>query len=428
MPAPSNPSSDRSSTHSIDRDSSHRLSHGADVSTGVDQTIESHYPCHGVHASLPRGKASGQLTINRNQLLLRVADQTVRLNIDGLQLSLGGASDRLVFFSHPAQPDWRFYTSERSVLKDPNLKQQPQLQAIMARARRKRGGHWLLLAAVVLVCLAAPLAVLVNMDVASRILAERVPLEWEQKLGKLSFDQYRLQAEIMAEEESELLLQPLVTPLLEVLPNKRFDYRFYINNSSELNAFALPGGVVVINAGLILAADSAEEVLGVVGHEISHVRQRHGIRNLISSAGSYLLISALLGDVSGITALLVDAAPLLINQGYSRQFESEADNRGFDMLVAASIDPAGLARFFEKLIAKERQMLEQVEDEQSREWLQAGLGFLSSHPATQDRIGDLNSRLVQTGGDYRDLSEAFTQLRQRVSVFVAEPEGSTAKN
>ncbi len=424
MPAPSNSSSDRSSTHSIDRDSSH---HSAGISAGSDHPEQQQYPCHGVHASLPRGKASGQLTISRGQLLFRLAGESIRLSLEGLQLSFGGASDRLVFFSHPAQPDWRFYTSERSVLKDPNLMQQPQLQAIMAKARRKRGGHWLLLAAVVLVCLAAPLAILVNMDVASRILAERVPLEWEQKLGKLSFDQYRLQAEIMAAEESELLLQPLVTPLLEVLPNKRFDYRFYINNSSELNAFALPGGVVVINAGLILAADSAEEVLGVVGHEISHVRQRHGIRNLISSAGSYLLISALLGDVSGMTALLVDAAPLLINQGYSRQFESEADNRGFDMLVAASIDPAGLARFFEKLIAKEREMLEQVEDQQSREWLQAGLGFLSSHPATEDRIDVLNGRLTQARGDYLDLSESFGQLRRRVSTFVTEGEDNPAQ-
>jgi len=119
-------------------------------------------------------------------------------------------------------------------------------------------------------------------------------------------------------------------------------------------------------------------------------------------------------------AVVVDAAPLLINQGYSRQFESEADDLGFDMLVAADIDPKGLAQFFQKLMVKETQLLAKIEDEDQRSVIEAGLGFLSSHPATQTRINNLQERAAGIDADFIDFSVAFSQLQNAVSEFVIE--------
>jgi predicted Zn-dependent protease len=381
---------------------------------------ETIYPCHGVHHSLTKGRASGELTITEAQLSFTVNKQRIMLHFDQLELSLGGAGDRLVFFSHPLQPDWRFYTSDRSVLKDPLLKKYTHLSTTMTRARKKLAYGWAVLALVAVICIVIPAALLMNMDVASKLIAEQVPLEWENELGEISYKQYTLQADIMEKDRAKPLLEPLIDPLLAALPDKRYDYHFYISNNPALNAFALPGGYVVINSGLILAAESAEEVLGVVAHEITHVRERHGIRNVISSAGTYLVISAILGDASGLLGMITDAAPLFITQGYSRKFESEADKLGFNMLVTANINPQGLALFFEKLIAQEKEMLDIVEDKDSRKWLETGMGFLSSHPGTQARVDALNERAKQVNNHYLDLNPEFARLQSAVAEFVTE--------
>ncbi|MFT5879777.1 MAG: Zn-dependent protease with chaperone function [Moritella sp.] len=381
---------------------------------------EYQYPCHGIHPSLPNGRASGQLTVCETHLTFLVKGEKIKFSFDRLEITQGGASDRLIFFNHPANSEWRFYCSDRSVLKNPILKRHAHLSPVMSRAINKRRFNWLVLAAVLLLCVLVPVGLLGNLDMASKLVAKQVPTEWEDKLGTTSFDQYSLQYQIMDKTEAKPLLTPLVQPLLAALPDKRYDYKFYISDDPQLNAFALPGGIVVINSGLILAADSAEELLGVLGHEITHVREQHGIRNLISSAGSYLIISAMLGDVSGLMAVVVDSAPLLINQGYSRQFESEADELGFEMLVAADIDPKGLAQFFQKLLVKEALMLEKIEDEDQRGLIEAGLGFLSSHPATQTRINNLQERAAGIDADFINFSVEFSQLQDAVSEFVVE--------
>ncbi len=378
------------------------------------------YPCHGIHPSLPNGRASGQLIICETHLMFCVKGKCIQLSFEGLEITQGGASDRLIFFNHPANSEWRFYCSDRSVLKNPILKHYTHLNTAMSKARNKRRLNWLVLVTVLMLCVMVPLGMLGNMDIASKYLAKEVPKEWEEKLGESSFDQYSLQYDIMDRAQAKQLLTPLVQPLLTALPDKRYDYKFYINDDPQLNAFALPGGIVVINSGLILAADSAEEVLGVLSHEIIHVREQHGIRNLISSAGSYLIVSAILGDASGLMAIVVDSAPLLINQGYSRQFETEADELGFDMLVAANIDPKGLALFFQKLREKEAQLLANIEDEDHRSVVEAGLGFLSSHPATQERIDNLQERAAEIDADFLELGSEFRQLQDAVSEFVAE--------
>ncbi len=384
------------------------------------------YPCHGVHSTLPKGKASGRMQVGPSHLIFSIAEQCIELSLHELSMEQGGASDRLVFFSHPSRPDWRFYTSDKSILKDPHLKQYPQLAGVMRGARSKRLFNWSLLLTVLLICVAVPIAAMMNLHRASAVIAEQVPVEWEQQLGESSFAQYRISAELMDDDESAQLLEPLVAPLIGVLPERRFDYRFYVVSNSDMNAFALPGGIVVINSGLILATDDAAELLGVIGHEITHVRERHGIRNVISRAGIYMAVSALFGDVSGVLALVADAAPLLISQGYSRDFESQADQISHELLVKAQIDPSGLARFFSKMQAKEQEKLAKLGDEQAQQWVKTGMSFLSSHPGTQERIDTLNNYAPTDVVAYRDLSQPFAELKARVEAFVLMTESAQA--
>ncbi|MFT6985650.1 MAG: Zn-dependent protease with chaperone function [Psychromonas sp.] len=386
-----------------------------------ENRLEYQYPCHGIHSSLANGRASGLLIISKTGLSFVIKGEQIHFDFDGLVISQGGASDRLIFFKHLCNRQWSFYCSDRSVLKNPILKQYPHLQRVMTRSRNKRQFNWLILATVLLLCVLVPVAILGSMDLFSKTIAKQIPLEWEEQLGRSSFEQYSLQSELMNKVQAEQLLDPLIQPLLAALPDKRYQYSFYISDDPQLNAFALPGGIVVINSGLILAADSANELLAVVGHEIIHVRAQHGIRNLISSAGTYLILSALLGDVSGLMGVVVDSAPLLINQGYSRQFESEADQLSFDNLLAANIDPKGLATFFEKLLIKEKNRLDKIEDEAQRDLIETGLIFLSSHPATEQRIDSLKARAAHIDADFIELTIEFRQLQAAVTEFIVKP-------
>ena len=137
--------------------------------------------------------------------------------------------------------------------------------------------------------------------------------------------------------------------LVAGIGDDRYPLKFHIVEDASLNAFAMPGGNVVLHTGLLLAADSPEEVAGVLAHEIAHVTRRHGIRNIVSSAGLYLVMQMLVGDVSGAVAILTDNSALLLDRKFSRDFEREADEAGWDYLIRSDIEPSGMIRFFERV-------------------------------------------------------------------------------
>ncbi len=374
------------------------------------------YPVHGFHQDLPKGKASGQVVITESVAHADIAGKAISLPLDDLQLTLGGASDRLIFLMHPSVPSWRLYTSDRSLLSDPNLRDHPTLGPIVQKARRVRHKGWGLIAAVVLLLMAIPVLMVTRMDWLSHRVAEQIPEAWEDQLADSALAQYKLSHQMLEDSTAKPLLQPLTGPLIEALQSRQYDYAFYISDDTSTNAFALPGGTVVIHTGLILRADSAEELLGVLAHEISHVTEQHGLRNVISTAGLYLVVSAVLGDASGLMATLASAAPFLLSQSYSREYERDADKKGHAFLTRDRIHPSGLATFFEKLMADENKRLASIEDENTREAVKEAMGFLSTHPASEERIQYLKA-LPIADQDYRNLEAEFIALQTAVKQF-----------
>ncbi len=158
-----------------------------------------------------------------------------------------------------------------------------------------------------------------------------------------------------------------------------FEYRVRVVRSEEVNAFALPGGQIVVLTGLIEQADRPEQVAGVLAHEISHVTLRHGIRNVAHDAGIYVAASILLGDASGWAELAAQMAVLAQHNDYSREQESAADAEGVRMLLAAGIDPSGLSEFFEHL------------QSQPGSELTGAMNWLSTHPDHASRIAHVEA-------------------------------------
>ena len=383
-------------------------------------TDSNQYSGHAFNEKLHEGKLSGLITISAVGINFLAGAKSVTLPLDGASFKLGGASDRLVFISHSLFPDWNIYTSDRSILNNPLLRDNSSILSQLNKAKRKRIFNWSFAGAITVLIIAVPLLVVFNIDLLSGVVAGQIPASWEEGLGKSTFGQYQIENEIMDDESAEVLLSPLIDPMVEAANSDRYEFRFYISDDKSLNAFALPGGYVVIHSGLILRADTAEELLGVVAHEISHVTEQHGIRNIISTASIYLIVSALIGDVNGILAMIASASPLLLNQSYSRKFEAAADKKGYALLEASNINPRGLSDFFEKIMEEEKEMLEMIENDTTRSLIKGTLGFLSSHPATEERIDNLRAMWENSHGSYRDLGESFKQLKTAVEKFVAE--------
>jgi Zn-dependent protease with chaperone function len=157
------------------------------------------------------------------------------------------------------------------------------------------------------------------------------------------------------------------------------------------NAFALPGGQIIVLRGLIDLAEGPEEVAGVLAHELGHVRFRHPAQRMVQTAGAALLIDTFIGG-TGIISTLVSGAGGLAMLSFSRDMEREADGFAANRLADTGIGTAGLKRYFEKI----RSMF--GDDEES-----FGLmTYVSTHPSLSARIGELSDR----GPAHKILSDA----------------------
>jgi predicted Zn-dependent protease len=375
------------------------------------------YSSHAFHDSFPHGRASGELSVSDAGFVFRGDGHAVTIPLLGARLTLGGAGDRIIFIAHPNYPDCSIYTSDHSILKDPVLSAHPELTVALGTMRRKRMRNRAVLAAVAAVILAIPVMLIFNMGWLTRIAARQVPASWEEQLGKAAIGQYRMQSDVIEDPRVAELLTELTGALTSSLPDSRYKFHFYVVRDPSLNAFALPGGYVVVNSELLLRADSAEELLGVLAHEISHVTSQHGTRNLLASAGIFLTVQVVLGDASGVLGTIAGATPFLLSQKYSRGFENEADSEGFELLQRARIDGHGMVSFFEKVKAEEARLREKAREEvgdAAGTVLTEIPEFLSTHPTTDSRIERMREKAARQYGPYRDLNTTFNALKSRV--------------
>lgn len=157
-------------------------------------------------------------------------------------------------------------------------------------------------------------------------------------------------------------------------------YRLELRAGGSLgaNAFALPSGIVVLTDELAQLAKSDDELRGVFAHEVGHLVNRHAMRMLVQSSAAALLLMGVFGDVSGATSLAAATPTVLVEAGYSRDFEREADAFAFRWMSAHRVPPERLGDLLERLAARHGET--------------AGGGFLASHPDLQERVRALRSR------------------------------------
>lgn len=186
-------------------------------------------------------------------------------------------------------------------------------------------------------------------------LASQVPLAAEVQLGKLALAQLRLQGGLLENGARQQKVQQIGQQLTRGQgpeqgsgqgPGSRYNYRWLVKQDDTVNAFAMPGGIIVVHAGLLDKASNPTELAAVLAHEIQHVEQRHSLRQMISSLGWGALLALTLGDTSSLAALVAHQAGTTY---FSRDMESEADRLGFQALLRAGIAPSGMLSFFDRL-------------------------------------------------------------------------------
>jgi predicted Zn-dependent protease len=195
--------------------------------------------------------------------------------------------------------------------------------------------------------------------------------------------------------------------LAKVSRRSHIPYTFRVVDTDEINAFAVPGGYLYVNRGLIAAADNEAELAGVIGHEIGHIVGKHGARQLTQRYGLAILSRLVLGEEPQMLAEL--AANILATGAimhYSREMESEADMYGAQEVYAVGIDPQGLVTFFEKLKA--------MRGDQGPNAVER---FLSTHPDPGDRAEAVRRQIaaLPPRDDLRLDSAKFRKIRERAS-------------
>lgn len=365
---------------------------------------------------LPAGRASGEVSFCIESIRFHSEHGDFELPLHGLQIEAGGASDRLIFFKHADHPQAVMHTADRRVLDHPLLLQNAGLIRQRTRVVRKRRMVRTVTSGVLSGLVFALAMLYVCRDPIVKILARAMPVDLEIQMGDQLFKQVMLSERLITDEEISTQLAKITEPLVSGISDKRYPLKFHVVENATINAFAMPGGNVILHSGLILAAESPEEVAGVLAHEIAHVKQRHGIRGILSSAGLFLIAQSLLGDVTGLVAVITDNGSFLLSRQFSRDFEREADDHGWEYLLAADIRPDGMIRFFQRMQEEERKMHEKLKEVTSVDVSEGALQLASTHPATQERIDDLQQKWQKIPSDekFQTFDLNFTDLKNRL--------------
>ncbi|MGH7325211.1 MAG: M48 family metallopeptidase [Candidatus Rokuibacteriota bacterium] len=205
-----------------------------------------------------------------------------------------------------------------------------------------------------------------------------VPVAWEVRVGDAVFDRMARPESRCKDPERQRVIDTILARVVEKQGTGPYHLRVTVMDGREVNAFALPGGQIVLLRGLLDITDSPEMLAGVLAHEVQHVLRRHTTRAIIQHASTGLMVAAIAGDVSGLVAFALEGARVVGALGYSRRAEEEADAEGMRMLLEAGIDPSGFITFFENL-GRQRESVE----------LHGVWRYLSTHPSGGDRVETL---------------------------------------
>ncbi|HEY5702372.1 MAG TPA: M48 family metalloprotease [Gammaproteobacteria bacterium] len=244
--------------------------------------------------------------------------------------------------------------------------------------------------------------------------------EVERRLGQAVMREVRRYATMVDDPEVESYIQSIGYQLVANSDDNRLPFVFFVIQDPAINAFAAPGGVVGINSGVIINAQSESELAGVLAHEISHVTQRHMARTyeaaskLSAPTAAALLGAVLLAIVNPAAAqaalTIIGGASTQYQINFTRSNEEEADRVGMQLLARSGFDPEGMPSFFERLLDASR-------------YRGAAPEYLQTHPLTTNRVADSKARAAQYETQHHKDSITFKLVRAKLTAVSFQDPG-----
>ena len=224
------------------------------------------------------------------------------------------------------------------------------------------------------------------------------------------------------EQDLKIYSDPTVTAYIDQLgqhlanhsQRQNITYHFKVVDTEVVNAFAIPGGYLYVNIGLIRAAENESELAGVIGHEIGHVVGKHGVKQMTRQLGLAAVAQLALGEnQSKLKQMVAGLAANGVLMKYGRDAEREADIYAVQEMYDAGIDPEGMATFFEKLLKLQKGKPSKLEQ------------IFSTHPPTAERIAAVRARIAQLPRkpNLKKDSQRFHQIKKRLPPPSKTPQG-----
>ena len=240
--------------------------------------------------------------------------------------------------------------------------------------------------------------------------------EDERRMGRAVMRNLRRAGALVDDLLANAYINNLGYQLLSAHSQTEHEFHFFLVNDKSINAFALPGGYIGINYGLILSSRSEAELAGVLAHEIAHVTQKHHSRAYAHQSTSQIpmiaaiIAAVVLGDAQVSQAAIASSLAIQADRqlSFTRANEREADRIGISLLAEAGFNPNGMADFFKRL------------DEQSRLYGPQAPEFLRSHPVNVNRITDARHRASQLKPKLKNNDMSYALIHNRLQVLSAE--------
>ena len=226
----------------------------------------------------------------------------------------------------------------------------------------------------------------------------------EEKLGDLYLEIFRNNE---SENKNTYIIKTIDSIVSKICTKNNIDQdliKVHIINKEDINAFALPNGHLIIYSGLILDADNAAGLSGVIAHEIAHIQLNHVMKKLVKEVGLSVLISMTTGNSGG--QIIKETAKILSSTAFDRSLEKEADIKAVDYLTNTNIDPEPFANFLYKLSDKEHEITQY-------------LTWISTHPDSKERARYIIEYSSNNQTDYEPvISDAtWKQLKEEIKDF-----------
>lgn len=325
--------------------------------------------------AVPTGRSGAQLELTREAVVAHVEGQRFEIRYEDCELERGGASDRMIF-CRTTDRALTIYSEDKSFLEElrhlggPRLA--PQLEQMAQSHRRHLRSHHFMVYGLLAAVLLLPFLGYWALRGAAVGAVAALPITVDEAIGRTAVSSMDLGGPVVDDPVVKDAIDKMVDKLVAAEPSE-FKFNVRVVRAPTVNAFALPGGEIVVYTGLIESADTADQVAGVVAHELAHVTERHGLTRIANSIGIVAAVSLLLGDIGGLIGLAGEVLTLATINDYGQDQETEADVLGTERLHRANVSPMALAAFFQKLLDKQGDIPD-------------ALSWIASHPQHQERI------------------------------------------